>query len=69
MDLDAGARTERILDRDQVAGLRRARHRLEQVEPAPAALPAQPATGPWLALVVLGLLLVLAMLVIVVVLT
>ena len=71
MNVDADALTAPILGRSDIESLRRSglRHRLHDapatVAPAPAGAPAAPG-WPWLALVVLGNLVVLGMLVLVV---
>ncbi|ANY05438.1 hypothetical protein [Pseudonocardia sp. HH130630-07] len=62
MNVDADDHTAPILDRAQVAELRRAEHRRTEVEPAPPPEDPDPATGAWLVLVVLGNVVVLVML-------
>lgn len=79
MNVDADDLTAPILGRAEVEQLRRAspprhgadrhgadRHRAEPVAPPPAEATVPAASGAWLALVVLGVLVVVAMLVLVV---
>ena len=74
MNVDADDLTAPILGRAEVEQLRRAspprhgadRHRAAPVAPPPAEATAPAAGGAWLALVVLGVLVVVAMLVLVV---